>query len=160
MESFCFLKECFITIDWPFKCWIIFVIFWFPFKKFFRVISSLRCKNRNFLTFNERGGRGKPPTLTKSPTPYFSLYEGGGGGLLVLKESYFSLSFILFYRKHYIFHMPISSLALLIRARNFYFKFYFELGSFFLRELYFSSADWQSSAVSGWEVLLFLRKGN
>ena len=86
MEDFCFIKECFITIDWPFKYWIIFVIFWFPLKLFFRMFNSLKCKNQNFLMPFEKGvGRGKPTTLTKSPTPYFSSWRGGGG-LLVWKS--------------------------------------------------------------------------
>ncbi len=58
MEDFCFFKKCFITIDWPFKCWIIFVIFWFPLKLFFRMFNSLKCKNQKFLMPFEKGGGG------------------------------------------------------------------------------------------------------
>ncbi len=91
MKDFCFFKECFITIDWPFKCWIIFVIFWFPLKSFFRMFNSLKCKNQNFLMPFEKGGwRGKPTTLTKSPTSYFSLWRGWRG-IACLKK--FSLVF-------------------------------------------------------------------
>jgi hypothetical protein len=96
MESFCFIKECFITIDWPFKCWIIFVIFWFPLKSFFRMFNSLKCKNTKLPhAIWEGGGRGKPTTLTKSPTPYFSSWRGGGG-LLVWKKFSLVWVFILF----------------------------------------------------------------
>jgi hypothetical protein len=59
----------------------------------------------------EKGGRGKPTTLTKNTTPYF-FYEGGGREIACLKELYSSLSVILFYRKYYIFLLLIDSLAL------------------------------------------------
>jgi hypothetical protein len=112
IEGFCFFKECFITIDWPFKCWIIFVIFWFPLKLFFRMFNSLKCKNTKLPhAIWEGGGRGKSTTLTKSPTSYFSSWRGGGG-LLVWKKFEF---LFYFYKKYYIF------LLLLIRVRKFYF---------------------------------------
>ena len=114
MEGFCFIKECFITIDWPFKYWIIFVIFWFPLKSFFRMFNSLKCEIKTSSCHLKRGGRGKPTTLTKSPTPYF-FFMKGGRGIACLKK--FSLVWVLFYfyKNYYIF------LLLLIRVRKFYF---------------------------------------
>ena len=103
MEDFCFLKECFITIDWPFKCWIIFVIFWFPLKLFFKMFNSLKCKNQNFLMpFEKGGGRGKPTTLTKNTTPYF-FFMKGGRGIACLKKVFSSLSFYFIFIKNTIF---------------------------------------------------------